>query len=146
MRTWGGEPRPARLYRCPHNASCALCRYAPETGMHIFVQCRFTKRICADISNWLLSAEIHPNNWGTTFRFSHICWEASVIYVGRKGQEAKNDRDFERRTVLFPSFLRSVSVTGTKLCCIFERVESPFTSIQTYCNCTLAAIDRFFFS
>jgi hypothetical protein len=76
------------------------------------LQCRFTKRIWDDISNWLQVSEIHPNNWGAL--------RATSVMVGGKG---KSDSDFTQRTMPSPNFSLLGSVRGWNETRIFERVE-----------------------
>ena len=45
----------------PHNPACVLCRIVPETGMHLFSECRFIRRICADITTWLAEPSLYPH-------------------------------------------------------------------------------------
>jgi len=60
-RIWTVDRLHARGW--PHNPACVLCRRAPETGMHLFAECRFTRRIWVDISTWIGEPSLLRINW-----------------------------------------------------------------------------------
>ena len=70
----------------PHNPACVLCRRVPETGMHLFAKCRFTKRIWADICTWFAEPSLHLINWKQTTSV-HEWWStlAKTQAVPRRG-------------------------------------------------------------
>jgi len=47
-RIWTADRLRAR--DCPHNPVCALCHRVPESGKHLFSECRFIRRIWDDLS------------------------------------------------------------------------------------------------
>ena len=47
-RIWTADTLRAR--DCPHNPVCALCHRVPESGKHLFSECRFIRRIWDDLS------------------------------------------------------------------------------------------------
>jgi len=63
-RIWTADRLRARGW--PHNTTCSLCRRCLETGNHLFVECRFTRRIWAVLSFWLGEPSLHPTNWKCT--------------------------------------------------------------------------------
>lgn len=48
----------------PHNAVCALCGQTLESGLHLFVECRLTKRILDEVAAWAAVESLTPSNWG----------------------------------------------------------------------------------
>ncbi|PUZ62482.1 hypothetical protein GQ55_4G361800 [Panicum hallii var. hallii] len=54
--------------------------------MHLFSECRFTRRIWADISTWLTKLSLQPTNWKQTASV-HEWWSALAKTQGvpRKG-------------------------------------------------------------
>ena len=85
-RIWTADRLHARGQ--PHNPVCVLCRRAPETGMHLFAECRFPKRIWVDISTWLGESSLHPINWKQTASvhewWSALAWTQGVPRRGLK--------------------------------------------------------------
>ena len=47
----------------PHNAACALCGQTLESGLHLFVECRLTKRIWREVVVWAAVEGLSPSNW-----------------------------------------------------------------------------------
>jgi hypothetical protein len=70
----------------PNAPSCVLCNGALESGIHLFVECRFTKRIWEDIFIWVAIEELKPSNRGRFHSLLPWC-ERSVMFLGcnRKG-------------------------------------------------------------
>ena len=58
-RIWTADRLQSRGW--PHNPACVLCHRVSETGMHLFSECRFIRRICADITTWLAEPSLHPH-------------------------------------------------------------------------------------
>jgi hypothetical protein len=48
----------------PNCGLCPLCKRCTESVDHLFVHCRFTKRLWERVKEWLGIPHIHPNNWG----------------------------------------------------------------------------------
>jgi len=57
-RIWTADRLRAREW--PHNSKCVLCRTTEETGIHLFAECRFVKRIWSAISTWAMVEGLHP--------------------------------------------------------------------------------------
>ena len=83
-RIWTADRLSARGW--PHNPTCSLCCSCPETGNHLFVDCRFTRRIWAALSFWLREPSLQPTNWTCT-NSVHEWWSemAAIRGVSRKG-------------------------------------------------------------
>jgi hypothetical protein len=48
----------------PHEPTCVLCRVALELGLHLFVECRFIKRIWEEVAVWVAVEGLKPSSWG----------------------------------------------------------------------------------
>ena len=105
----------------PHNPVCVLCRWAPETGMHLFAECRFTRRIWVDISTWLGEPSLHPINWKQTASvlewwsalagtrgIPHRGLKSIVIFVCWEVWMERNARIFNRTEA--PSFVVTTKI------------------------------------
>jgi len=57
-RIWTADRLAARGW--PHNNSCVLCRATQETGIHLFAECRFVKRIWDAIGTWARIEGLSP--------------------------------------------------------------------------------------
>ena len=62
-RLWTADSLSARGW--PHNDRCVLCRATPESGIHLFADCRFVKQIWDDITTWAKVDGLHPAAWQT---------------------------------------------------------------------------------
>lgn len=60
-RIWTADRLQAR--RWPNNGVCALCRHSPESGVHLFQDCRYTRRIWEGIATWLSNEQLRPSAW-----------------------------------------------------------------------------------
>ncbi|WVZ59434.1 hypothetical protein U9M48_009577 [Paspalum notatum var. saurae] len=49
-RVWTSDRLARRGW--PHNPVCVLCRLTQESGLHLFCECRFSKRIWAEVALW----------------------------------------------------------------------------------------------
>jgi hypothetical protein len=61
-RIWTADRLAARNW--PHEPTCVLCRAALESGLHLFVECRFTKRIWEEVVVWVAVEGLKPSSWG----------------------------------------------------------------------------------
>jgi hypothetical protein len=61
-RIWTADRLAARNW--PHELTCVLCRAALELGLHLFVECRFTKRIWEEAAVWVAVEGMKPSSWG----------------------------------------------------------------------------------
>ena len=54
-----------RLQRrgCPNCGICKLSNQVQESGVHLFTQCRFTKRIWTFLKTWLGLHDLNPDEW-----------------------------------------------------------------------------------
>ena len=98
----------------PHNPACVFCRRVSETGMHLFAECRFTKRIWADICTWLAEPSLHLINWKQTTSV-HEWWStlaktqgSLVILVCWEVWMERNARIFNRTEA--PSFMVTAKI------------------------------------
>ena len=57
-RMWTADRLATRGW--PHNSSCVLCRATQETGIHLFADCRFAKRIWDAIGSWARVEGLKP--------------------------------------------------------------------------------------
>ena len=60
-RLWTADRLSARGW--PHNDRCVLCRATPESGIHLFADCRFVKRIWDNINTWARVDGLHMAAW-----------------------------------------------------------------------------------
>ena len=60
-RLWTADRLSARGW--PHNDRCVLCRATPKSGIHLFADCRFVKRIWDNISTWARVDGLHTAAW-----------------------------------------------------------------------------------
>ena len=60
-RVWTADRLEAR--RWPNQGTCTLCRLHAETGLHLFRDCRFTKRLWKEIATWAQNSNLHPSAW-----------------------------------------------------------------------------------
>jgi hypothetical protein len=60
-RVWTADRLARRGW--PHNPRCVLCASCPESGLHLFAECCFTRHIWADLSMWVAITEIHHSSW-----------------------------------------------------------------------------------
>ena len=60
-RVWTADRLEAR--RWPNQGTCTLCRLHAETGLHLFRDCRFTKRLWKEIATWTQNSNLHPSAW-----------------------------------------------------------------------------------
>ena len=54
----------------PHIPLCALCRSTQESGIHLFANCRFVKRIWREVALWTASENLLPSSWG---HYDSVC-------------------------------------------------------------------------
>jgi hypothetical protein len=47
----------------PHEPTCVLYRVALESGLHLFVECRFTKRIWEEVAVWVAVEGLKLSSW-----------------------------------------------------------------------------------
>jgi hypothetical protein len=138
---WTADKLRARGW--PHNSVCPLRRRDSKTGKHLFSECRFTRRIWADLSAWLAESWLQPTNWEDTTSV-YEWWSAIARMQGVSRKELKsliilvcwevwNERNahiFNHRET--PSFVVSAKIkdeasswilAGTKhLACLLGRV------------------------
>ncbi|WVZ88362.1 hypothetical protein U9M48_034892 [Paspalum notatum var. saurae] len=48
----------------PYSPVCVLCRLTQESEMHLFFECRFSKRIWAEVAQWAAVQHLVPSTWG----------------------------------------------------------------------------------
>jgi hypothetical protein len=60
-RIWTSDRLQARGW--PNPQICPLCHLRPESGIHLFKDCRFTRRIWVEIACWLGNINLHPDAW-----------------------------------------------------------------------------------
>jgi len=68
-RIWTADRLAARGW--PHNTNCVLCHATQETGIHIFADCRFVKRIWDAMATWAafpISGGLVDHISATTFK------------------------------------------------------------------------------
>ncbi|WVZ65166.1 hypothetical protein U9M48_014575, partial [Paspalum notatum var. saurae] len=58
---------------------CPLCRRAPKSGIHLFAECRFTRRIWKELSSWTATQGPDPRNWRPNGNLHH--WWTSTDAV-----------------------------------------------------------------
>ncbi|WVZ95330.1 hypothetical protein U9M48_041112 [Paspalum notatum var. saurae] len=61
-RVWTGNRLARRGW--PHSPVCVLCRLTQESGLHLFCECRFSKRIWAEVAHWAAVQHLEPSTWG----------------------------------------------------------------------------------
>lgn len=73
----------------PNNHWCPLCTNNPETGLHLFLECAYTKRVWSAIANWARDTNLVPTQW--TALGSILDWWMEIRLIeqasNRKGQE-----------------------------------------------------------
>lgn len=71
----------------PNEATCPICRNQPEIAIHLFANCRFTKKVWASIAQWLAILALHPREWPQHDGDIHTWWasRATSITSSRKG-------------------------------------------------------------
>jgi hypothetical protein len=83
-RIWTSD----RLQACgwPNTQICHLCRLRPESGIHLFKDCRFTRRIWVETACWLGDINLHPDAWTASDLVSDW-WSAMdhTICVAKQG-------------------------------------------------------------
>ncbi|WVZ67809.1 LOW QUALITY PROTEIN: hypothetical protein U9M48_016839 [Paspalum notatum var. saurae] len=82
-----GNPKSHLDVRYWDNAGqCPLCRRAPESGIHLFAECRFTGRIWKELSSWTATQGLEPRNWRPSGN-SHHWWTSTdaVPSTSKKG-------------------------------------------------------------
>ena len=47
----------------PNCGLCPLCKQSAESVNHLFVHCRYTRRLCDYIKDWLGLHSLHPTQW-----------------------------------------------------------------------------------
>ena len=57
-RIWTADRLAARGW--PHNTNCVLCHATQETGIHLFADCRFVKRIWDAMATWAKVEGLRP--------------------------------------------------------------------------------------
>jgi hypothetical protein len=60
-RVWTTDMLARRAW--PHDPRCALCDLCTESGLHLFVERRFTRHIWPELSPWTSITEIHHSSW-----------------------------------------------------------------------------------
>jgi hypothetical protein len=60
-RVWAADRLTRRGW--PHNPHCVLCASCPESGLHLFAECCFTRHIWDDLSLWAAITKIHHSFW-----------------------------------------------------------------------------------
>jgi hypothetical protein len=65
----------------PHFLTCFLCWGALESGLHLFVECRFIKRIWEEIAIWVVIEDLKPSNWELSPTLMHW-WENLAMLSG----------------------------------------------------------------
>jgi hypothetical protein len=60
-RVWTADRLEAR--RWPNQGTCTLCRLHAETCLHLFMDCKFTKRLWKEIATWTQIYSLHPSAW-----------------------------------------------------------------------------------
>ena len=60
-RIWTSNRLQARAW--PNNGVCPLCRHSQEYGVHLFQDCRYTRRIWEGIAIWLGNEHLRPSAW-----------------------------------------------------------------------------------
>jgi hypothetical protein len=60
-RVWTADMLARRGW--PHDPRCVLCDLCTESGLHLFVECYFTRRIWPELSLWTSTTEIHHSSW-----------------------------------------------------------------------------------
>ena len=58
-RIWTSDRLQARAW--PNNGVCPLCRHSQESRVHLFQDCRYTKRIWGGIAMWLGNEHLRPS-------------------------------------------------------------------------------------
>ncbi|WVZ54435.1 hypothetical protein U9M48_005227 [Paspalum notatum var. saurae] len=59
-RIWTSDRLHARGW--DNAGQCPLCRRAPESGIHLFAECRFTRCIWKELSSWTATQGLDPRN------------------------------------------------------------------------------------
>ncbi|WVZ55767.1 hypothetical protein U9M48_006389 [Paspalum notatum var. saurae] len=76
-RIWTSDRLHARGW--DNAGQCPLCRRAPESGIHLFAECRFTRRIWKELSSWTATQGLDPRNWRPSGNLHH--WWTSTDAV-----------------------------------------------------------------
>ncbi|WVZ53572.1 hypothetical protein U9M48_004492 [Paspalum notatum var. saurae] len=79
-RVWTAD-RLARR-RWPHNPCCVLCGMAAETGLHLFAECPFSRRIWYELSRRTSVAEVHHSAWQPSDSV-HLWWSGLAAALAR---------------------------------------------------------------
>jgi hypothetical protein len=101
IHIWTADRLAARNW--PHEPTCALCRVALESGLHLFVECRFTKRIWEEVAVWVAVEGLKPSSWhwweklGFLSRCNRKGIRSLLILVNWEIWREKNARIFYRR-------------------------------------------------
>ncbi|WVZ91921.1 hypothetical protein U9M48_038032, partial [Paspalum notatum var. saurae] len=61
-RVWTGDRLARRGW--PHSPVCVLCRLTQESGLHLFCEYQFSKRIWAEVALWAAVQHLEPSTWG----------------------------------------------------------------------------------
>ncbi|KAG2567653.1 hypothetical protein PVAP13_7NG341424 [Panicum virgatum] len=121
-RIWTADRLSARGW--PHNHVCRLCRRTPEIGNHLFIECRFTRRIWMQLAAWVATLALHPTNWELADSVQ-TWWSTMAMTIGLSCQglrslimltfweiwKERNARIFEH--IKMPSFIHMCSTRKT---------------------------------
>jgi hypothetical protein len=78
-RIWTADRLATR--NLPHSLTCVLCQGVLESGLYLFMQCRFTKRILEEIVVWVAIEDLKPSNWELSHTLMHW-WENLAYDIG----------------------------------------------------------------
>ncbi|WVZ79506.1 hypothetical protein U9M48_027078, partial [Paspalum notatum var. saurae] len=112
-RIWTSDRLQARGWANP--GQCPLCRHTTESIVHLFVECRFARRIWREISCWTAILGLDPTTWGHSDNLHHcgipiriqkglrtlmiLCWEI---------WKERNNRVFGRAEAPFAGVLGKI--------------------------------------
>lgn len=65
----------------PNQATCPLCRNQPEIAIHLFADCRFTRKVWASIAEWLAILALHPREWPQHDGDIHTWWTSRATSI-----------------------------------------------------------------
>jgi exonuclease III len=110
-RIWTADRLQARNW--PNQGTCTLCRAQAETGIHLFKECRFVRRIWKEIASWAQNERLHPEAWPPSDSL-HSWW------TNLANTKARNKRGLRSLIILV-----CWEIWKERNARVFERTEAP---------------------